>query len=276
MFCAVDGMEIYYETYGEGIPLLAIHGFGVDHHALKSCIEPIFKDRTGYKRIYFDLPGMGRTKAAKWVNNTDDMLKIVTGLIDELIPSGDFLVAGASYGSLLSRGLIYRMPERIAGALLIVPVIVFERSKRELPAINAIARDEGLLARLGPADREQFEHLYTVLTEEIWRKNQEYVVAALKLADISLLGRITKSGYGFSFDVDRPGRPFDKPALVLMGRQDTSVGYKDGLKILDNYPRGTFAILDRAGHGLELEQETVFGCLAGEWLDRVEEHRSKH
>jgi hypothetical protein len=44
---------------------------------------------------------------------------------------------------------------------------------------------------------------------------------------------------------------------------------------VDNYSRGTFAVLDRAGHGLEVEQETVFNCLASEWLDRVEEQRKQ-
>jgi len=40
---------------------------------------------------------------------------------------------------------------------------------------------------------------------------------------------------------------------------------------LENYPRGTFVVLDRAGHGLEVEQETLFRALANEWLDRLEE-----
>ena len=41
---------------------------------------------------------------------------------------------------------------------------------------------------------------------------------------------------------------------------------------MEDYPRGTFAVLDRAGHFLEVEQEDMFHALAGEWLDRVEEY----
>ena len=41
---------------------------------------------------------------------------------------------------------------------------------------------------------------------------------------------------------------------------------------MENYSYGTFAILDRAGHGLEVEQEAVFNCMVNEWLDRVEEY----
>ncbi len=37
------------------------------------------------------------------------------------------------------------------------------------------------------------------------------------------------------------------------------------------FPRATFAVLDRAGHGLTMEQTGLFRALVAEWLDRVEE-----
>ena len=76
--------------------------------------------------------------------------------------------------------------------------------------------------------------------------------------------------YAFSFDVDALTEPLTAPALILAGRQDSIVGYRDAWKILENYPRGTFAVLDRAGHFLEIEQDALFRALVGEWLDRVE------
>ena len=59
---------------------------------------------------------------------------------------------------------------------------------------------------------------------------------------------------------------------MLMGRQDSSCGYHDAWSILENDPRGTFVVLDRAGHGLMVEQGDLFNALANEWLDRVEEY----
>ena len=56
-----------------------------------------------------------------------------------------------------------------------------------------------------------------------------------------------------------------------MGRQDTVVGYADALRVMENFPRGTIAVLNRASHALEMEQPGLFGALMGEWLDRVEE-----
>jgi pimeloyl-ACP methyl ester carboxylesterase len=81
--------------------------------------------------------------------------------------------------------------------------------------------------------------------------------------------------YGFSFDVDALPAPFPAPTLIVAGRQDFVVGYRDAWQVIENYPRGTFAVLDRASHILEFEQEGLFRSLASEWLDRVEEY-SKH
>jgi pimeloyl-ACP methyl ester carboxylesterase len=63
----------------------------------------------------------------------------------------------------------------------------------------------------------------------------------------------------------------DLPALILLGRQDAVVGYRDAWRIIENYPRATFAILDRTGHFLTVEQQALYSTLVNEWLDRVEE-----
>jgi len=70
--------------------------------------------------------------------------------------------------------------------------------------------------------------------------------------------------------VDFSNDKFTKPTLFLLGRQDSAVGYRDAWKIIENYPRATFAILDTAGHILQIEQEEMFNSLTNDWLNRVE------
>jgi pimeloyl-ACP methyl ester carboxylesterase len=48
------------------------------------------------------------------------------------------------------------------------------------------------------------------------------------------------------------------------------VGYRDAARLVENFPRATVAILDRAGHNLQIEQQRLFEALAAEWLDRME------
>jgi pimeloyl-ACP methyl ester carboxylesterase len=47
------------------------------------------------------------------------------------------------------------------------------------------------------------------------------------------------------------------------------VGYLDQFDLLPHYPRATYAVLDTAGHNLQIEQPQLFNALMGEWLDRV-------
>lgn len=87
MECTLENITIYYEIFGEGYPVLMIHGWPVDHRIMKGCMEPIFKTRPNYKRIYFDLPGIGKTKAENWIKGTDDFLKVTMEFVDKIIPN---------------------------------------------------------------------------------------------------------------------------------------------------------------------------------------------
>jgi len=272
MICEMGDLQIYYATRGEGNPVLAIHGFGIDHHVMTGCMEPIFARRAGWKRIYLDLPGMGRTRAPRWLNDADQMLEVIIEFCEKVIPDDEFLVAGESYGGYLARGLVRSIPERVNGVLLICPVVIADRNLRDLPPRRVFVKDESFLANITPNDHKQlFERVLVVQDQQRWDRFIQDIIPGMNAKDEVFLKRFENHGYTFSFEVDELPDPFDRPALILVGRQDAWVGYRDSLKIATNYSRGTIAILDRAGHGLEVEQETVFNCLVNEWLDRVEE-----
>ena len=81
MVCEILGIPVYYEQFGEGTPILFIHGWSVDHRLMSGCFEPVFIKLQGYQRIYLDLPGMGKTPSEKWIKNSDDTLKILLEFI---------------------------------------------------------------------------------------------------------------------------------------------------------------------------------------------------
>ncbi len=62
---------------------------------------------------------------------------------------------------------------------------------------------------------------------------------------------------------------FEKPSLILTGRHDVSVGYRNAWKFESKFKRYTFAVLDAAGHGLPIDQDSVFKILIQEWLGRI-------
>lgn len=271
MECQLENIRVHYKMYGEGHPLIALHGAAPDHRSMSGCLEPIFEHRSGWQRFYPDLPGMGRTPAEEWITNSDQMLDIVLDFIDQVIPDQRFVLAGDSYGGYLARGIIYRRPMAVDGLLLICPAIIADHAKRSVPPHVTLVKDPVLLSSLEPSEREEFESFAVVQSQRIWERTRDEVIAGVSIADEDFLTKLQTEGYPLSFEVDAASAPFEKPALILVGRQDAMVGYRDAWGILENYPRSTFAVLDQAGHNLQIEQEALFNALVNEWLDRVEE-----
>lgn len=71
----------------------------------------VINEKEDYKRIYIDLPGMGKSEGAEWIKSSDDMLDILINFIERIIPSENFLVVGQSYGGYLARGIIKKMSD---------------------------------------------------------------------------------------------------------------------------------------------------------------------
>lgn len=271
MECKIKNISINYEVIGEGKPFVMIHGYYTDKRVMTGCMEPIFSAKDGYKRIYIDLPGMGKSESADWIINSDIMLEIVIEFIEKIIPNENFLIAGNSYGGYISRGVIYKMAHRIDGIVLICPLIIPDYKKRDLPEHIVLVKDDMLLSKLAPEDAEDFNSFVVVQSERIYERYQNEIMSGVKIANSEFLQGIMKNGFGFSFDADKLNKKINKPTLIFLGRQDDSVGYKDAWSILDNFPRATLSVLDRAGHNLQIEQEELFNSLMNEWLLRVDE-----
>ncbi|ULO06445.1 alpha/beta hydrolase [Paenibacillus sp. 19GGS1-52] len=269
MLYSDNNITFNYEVRGEGRPMLILHGNGPDHRMMMGCMEPVFSEQDFIRRIYVDLPGMGKSPAANWITSSDDMLKAVGMMIEALIPQERFAVVGESYGGYLARGLVRNYHSRIEGLLLLCPCIIAESDKRELPPHQVMYSDEQLLDELSEIEREEFCSISVVQNRQAWSRFNQEIMCGLPLADEAFMQQIrVTGGYPFSFEVDDI-LPLDKPTLILVGRQDSLVGFKDAWKLMDNYPHATFAVLDRSGHNLQLEQAELFNGLTREWLSRM-------
>jgi pimeloyl-ACP methyl ester carboxylesterase len=267
-YCKVRQAEIYYEDLGTGTPIIMIHGFSPDHRLMSGCMEPVFEKREGWRRIYIDLPGMGLTKNYNGISNSDEMLNAVIDFIQAIIPDEKYLIVGESYGGYLARGIIHKQKEGILGAAFICPVIKPYAQDRTVEKHKIVKTDVEFIGKLTKKELEDFRNNNVVLDESTWLRYREEILNGVNIGDGPFLERVQKN-YSFSFKIDQSD--FSKPSIFLLGKQDSTVGYKDALELQSKYPRGTFGILDKAGHNLQIEQPQLFNTLINEWLDRVEE-----
>jgi pimeloyl-ACP methyl ester carboxylesterase len=256
----VGDVPVHYVEHGEGSAVLALHGAAVDHREVMACLESVFAGAPGYRRIYPDLPGMGRTPAPETIRSADDVLDVLLALIDEVIGSEPLLLVGHSAGAYYAQALAHRRCDQVSGLALLCPL---------LPGIRDVPEHE-VVRRSDVLGNDGFREYFTVQTAETLDRYVRYVEPGARLADHAALARI-----GERWVLTAPGEeaPNPCPTLVVTGRQDSTVGYAGAWDLLEVYPRATFAVLDCAGHALPHEQPELLDALVTEWLSRVLEFR---
>ena len=273
MIQLVRDLPVYYEERGEGKPVLCIHGYSLDHRMMMGCMEPIFEQMKGYRRIYLDMPGMGKTPSANRIKNNDDMLEVISEFIDAVIPGENFLVAGESHGGYMTLGLIKNMPDRINGVLMICPMVkswVLNRVEKEkLPKKQTLWVDKDMPSEETP-DVKNFMDYAVIATPETLNRYKSEILSGISISDSEFLFNYFDGAYSHDFEAELRTMEFNKPSCIITGRQDHAVGYLDAFAMLNRFPRTTFAALDCAGHNLQIENEPIFSTMVKDWIWRVE------
>lgn len=275
MLCVLDKITVRYEIRGTGRPLLLLHGASLDHRHMMTDMEPIFAGREGWQRIYVDLPGHGKTVASDSLNTQDQLLDLLLEFIDTIIGKQKFVLAGCSYGGYLAQGIVSSRGSQVSGLFLNVPAIHLDREGRKLPEPIKILEDPQLVREAEQVDPRAGEVIKSQVVQhrsvlEWWIHNSR---PAKETFDEDFLDRIYEpENRDLAVPICPLPDPFPAPTLILVGKQDTSVGFEDQWQLINRYPRATFAALDRAGHLLSVHQPLLFRAFVAEWLDRVEEY----
>lgn len=272
MFYEYSNLKINYEVVGSGKPIIILHGLGCNLELMKGCMEPIFETDNIYKRIYIDLPGMGKSESLLEFATSDKILEVLLSFINNVVKE-NFLLIGESYGGYLSRGILLNLNERIDGMMLLCPMIIPQHKMRSVPNNIIKFEDEKFLSELDNDERKNFCEYAILANKYAYERYKKEVLPGLEVADNKFISHLEKN-YQFTFDVDKGISDiyFNKPVLFICGRQDNCVGYKDLLNLIEDYPRATISIIDVAGHNLQIEQPKLFNSLVENWLLRVEKY----
>jgi len=268
--CQLPEITVHYQVFGDGRPLVVLPGWPDDGSVPADYLEPVFDGRPGWRRIYLDLPGRGLTRGEPWITSNDDVLQVILDLIDRIIPGERFVIAGHSAGAYLARAVLARRGALLDGMLQVVPVVDPDETDDMHPDAVTIDANASVVdqmeAELGHEKAARYARAMVVQNTDIYDRFMA-LLPGIDRRDEAFLGRLNQS---VSFRVDPPPTPFMRPVLFVLGRQDSVVGYRTAVDLMDHYPRATVAVLDRAGHGLPWEQPAVFNALIRDWLDRIE------
>ncbi|QLD11136.1 alpha/beta fold hydrolase [Microbacterium oleivorans] len=252
--------------HGSGVPLIAIHGFGVDHRILLP-LEDWVADRP-WRRVYLDLPWAERA-IDRGLGTPREVADAVREEVETITAGGPFAIIGNSFGAMVARHVAHALRPRCRGLATLAGVFELDHDKRRLPPREVVVTDQSVLDRAG-SFRDDFAEMAVVQTADALAAFEEFVLPGLRGADADVLDRISSS-YSAGYAPEHTEAAFTAPSLHVFGRQDNVVGFEDGLGTADHYVRGTFVVLDGAGHNVHLERPDAVAPLVRDWLLRAEQ-----
>lgn len=212
---------------------------------------------------------MGKSVAGQEINSSEAVAEAVVSFARNTFGQEKFAILGNSFGGMIARYLVADFGHQILGLALLCPVAVADHEQRCVTAKSVVQSDNFLLASLDSRDAADYEETAVIQSAENWFRFRDSVLPGLRAFDQAVVDRIS-GRYAFSVEPEDRSPKFHGPSVMIMGRQDHVVGFRDQIALADHYMQGTIAVLDRAGHNAHLDQPAMVENLLSEWLNRME------
>lgn len=260
------GATLSYDDMGQGTCVLALHGAYSTHHELASALEPILDPYGSYRRLYPDLPGMGGSPPHESIQSSNDVVDLLGRFIDDQVGQRSLLVIGHSYGAHLACGLAARRPRQVMGLALICPMIPGSMNPESHTVVESAVDPAAVL---DPSSVDEYMGYFVMHTEETVQRFKDAVVPSLGRFDGDAVERIMSE---WRLDPDPDETPTHAPTLIVTGRHDSWVGFREQMALVDRYPRASYLVLADSGHALPHERPDLLAALLSDWLASTTTH----
>lgn len=146
-FATINGLKIYYEESGTGMPIILLHHFFANTTQWKEYVPELAKK---YRVINVDLPGHGRSD---YMDTTKVYLHeraadYIIGLIDQLKLDSVYIM-GASSGSFIAMYITTINPKLVKKLIIVGGQLYYSRHTRETISGFSLTPSEQNIARHG-------------------------------------------------------------------------------------------------------------------------------
>jgi pimeloyl-ACP methyl ester carboxylesterase len=256
----VNGQSIYYEVHGEGEPLLCVMGLAADTLSWALNV-PGFAER--HKTVVFDNRDVGQSSMAEGPYELSDMAQDALALADEL-ELDSFHLLGVSMGGAISQQLALAAPERVRTLTLAVTYATGGAYSRELSRVWSARRQAISL------EQHIDELMLLILSEELY-ENADFIgyVRQMMLANPhpqppEAFARQLEAA---SHHDAREALPeLSMPVHVIGAEHDILVPVWKSQEIAELVPGAKLTVVEKAGHGLQLERAQEFNQLVLDFI----------
>ncbi len=247
-YSSANGMNIYYEVYGEGFPLLLIGGLGSQIGSWATQV-PIYSKH--FRVVVFDNRGAGRSQKPEPGYGTEDMADDAAALMAALDIEAAHIV-GKSMGGMIGQWLAIKYPEKVSKLVM---------------GCSSASRDEvgNLILRTGREIASKvgmkavwIMALYLGYTREYIEKNigsLNGVLNAIPEDADALRGYIGQSYAVEGHDTTDLLNRIKAPTLVMMGESDMTTAPRRTRELAALIPNSKLKAFEGVGHGFWRERQ---------------------
>lgn len=258
-------MKLFYETHGDGKPLILIPGFASGAWTWFRQTAELAKD---FRVITFDPRGIGKSK----IESPNDLKNLsmqtfvadVLQVFDELqIEKANVL--GASFGGFVAQELVLKFPERLDKLILacttyggenhVKPDIEILRSFTPNPNLTV---SERIRKFIRPAFTDEFnaEHADEVEKVCVLRETNE-------IADTVYFAQLQAA---FTFNTEDKIGAVENETLVITGDRDDVVPMQNSVNLAEKLPDATLKVIENGSHLFFIENADAFNRAVKEFL----------
>ena len=265
---ASDGVELYAEAHGSGVPLLLSCGLCTTHENWRPQVAPFVA--AGLRVVLWDYRGHGRSAAPR-----DPAAYSMQQVVDDLgrvlaWGAGDqpAIVGGLSFGGLASLHFALAQPQRVRALLLVDTGPGFKNPEAQARWMAQVERTAGFLEARGCQAFVESKAAATAIGLRPELPAAQAAARAIAAQDPVGLALFARRIAGVAPPVIDRLAEIALPALVVVGEQDEP--YLRAADVLaSRLPKAEAVRIPRAGHVVNLEEPQAFDAAVLGFLARI-------
>ncbi|CAG9243237.1 Pimeloyl-ACP methyl ester carboxylesterase [Paraburkholderia unamae] len=249
-YLSIDNSRIYYESHGQGVPLVLLHGVGGNHASWFHQIEAWSRR---YRLIAPDARGFGNSTDTEGLGRsafTSDL----EALLDHLELNRVAIIA-QSMGGGTAVDFTCRHPERVAALVLADTLVWLEPAETMAAPFKKVQENTAALSQSERVLGETFRRAEPALSE-----------LYLRIASFNHYTFKTLTGEQQRYRPDAIAQS-GVPACFVVGSEDVLFPPQLMRQAWERVPGAQWIELPRAGHSAYFETPAAFNRNVGTWLD---------
>jgi pimeloyl-ACP methyl ester carboxylesterase len=257
-----NGVNVYYESHGQGVPVTFLHPFSTNGYIWYFQIFPFAQTN---QCVVIDERGHGRSDKPQQGYAIQEMAKDVAAVLDELKIDKTVLV-GNSIGGMIAMQFNLDYPARVLGNVIVS---------------SGTGVGQNMPPEAAEAFQKDYQGAFTQLLEgTVSAKTKRERAEILDLMKAHFLVQSNFPSHVFMAASQDPNGVFNwnvrdqlknirKPTLVLAGEEDQGTTVEINKVLSDNIPNAELRVIKDVGHFYQLEKPYEFNQALRQFLNQV-------